>query len=146
MITIGTWKYEKERHADIIDGVSMTIPDEAYTIQELFQRSAAGLGLNIRSNYLQEGTENAQFDDIDMEQLSKMDIHDAQEVVKNVQEKFDKAMERQEFLKNNPDQDPDQDPDANPDPDPEFENKEDTLKKGQEKTKNGDKGANQKSE
>lgn len=61
------------------EGDSLTVPNEAYTIREIYERSAGGLmstqGL-IRDGYYPEESE---FDDVDLEKISRLDFTEIQE-------------------------------------------------------------------
>lgn len=60
--------------------VSMTIPDETYTIRDLIKKHASGVlppNLERESQY----TEEASHEDLDLQYVQRMDMHDKQEII-----------------------------------------------------------------
>lgn len=72
-------EYGERSKGEVINGVSMTIPDEAYTIEEILDKFAKGITLDITHNGEYSDTED--FDDIDERTYLKdlTDIEDIEE-------------------------------------------------------------------
>lgn len=68
-------------------GVSLTVPDDSYTIKELLARHEAGLGLGIQrlGNY-DLGEDDEDHDAIDMNQFQQLDITDKEILLENTRE------------------------------------------------------------
>lgn len=73
---------------------SLTVPDETYTIRELFLRYARGTMPPIGRNMF-DGAEDAGLDDVDQEELMRMDIVDQRQVIEEVRDRANDALKRQ---------------------------------------------------
>lgn len=65
-------------------GISQTVPDDSYSVQELLDRHENGIALNIKrlANFDNVGDE--EFDSIDMEEFQKMEPTEKNEIVNNM--------------------------------------------------------------
>lgn len=68
-----TWQLEK-KHMEHPTGPSKTVPDEAYTIEEIFRKHASGINLGVT----RQGTydSHADHDSDDIEKLAHLDPFD----------------------------------------------------------------------
>lgn len=88
-----SWKLES-RHLEKPSGFSRTVPDEAYTIQEIFQKHASGINLGVtrRGNY----DPKASLESEDIEKLAHLDLFDREEKSRSLAEdmlKFEAEIE-----------------------------------------------------
>lgn len=74
-----------------VGGAHATVPDETYTIRELFLRYARGTMPPIGRNMF-DGAEDADFDDPDQEEVMRMDVVDQRELVQEVRERGMRAL------------------------------------------------------
>lgn len=74
-----------ENRFEIVEGDSLTVPDEAYTIPELVRKSMAGISpdINLMSNY---DDAEVNHDDIDISAFSHADLVDKHEAAKRAVE------------------------------------------------------------
>lgn len=76
------------------DPVSVTVPDQAYSIQELLERHRQGIltdtGIS-REGFYPDGEEEPNFDDPDLEKLSNSDLVDKQQYLGELQDRIDKG-------------------------------------------------------
>lgn len=72
------WTNKPKGTGEVNEQPSLTIPDEAYTIQEIFERSASGL---IDTTQTRQGyyPDDSEFDDIDLEKISRLDFTEIEE-------------------------------------------------------------------
>lgn len=87
--------YSFARKGEKNDGTSRTIPDDSFTIEELFNRYRQGaplpLGLERAANYHEEPNH----EDFDMEKLRRMDLTELQAHRELVMQKIDRWKIRQ---------------------------------------------------
>lgn len=81
-----------KQYGEHITGESLTVPGEAYTIQQLFDRAQAGVPLDVSVN-LRQGyySDDADFDTFAPE--ADFDFADAQEAIRQSQEVISEAKE-----------------------------------------------------
>lgn len=72
-ITFKLLDSHKEKNTE----ASMTVPNEALTVRELFARSAAGMPLTLKESTFDS---QADFDSPDLEKIKDMDLFDRQEM------------------------------------------------------------------
>lgn len=72
----------KDKFIEKNDEPSQTIPGEAYTIQEIFERSAGGLLDNTNANPI--FYDDMDFDDVDFEKLKHLDLTEIKEIKRAV--------------------------------------------------------------
>lgn len=70
---------------------SVTIPDEAYSIQELFERYANGCMPDILRNPVFQGDDNLNFDDYDAMEDGDFDLVDAQEQLNELNDRINES-------------------------------------------------------
>jgi len=92
MATVNSYNPADHPGEDYSGKASVTQPDEAYTIAELFDRFQKGLPLNIQYDGQYDGdSETVAFDDIDMTKFSQMDFVDQQKVIEEVVARGERA-------------------------------------------------------
>lgn len=89
--SILTYKFDAPAHFEKVEGKSLTIQGESYTVKELFARHMAGQLPNLADESFYEDTED--FNAIDFQKLRYADPFDKAELFREVQEKARKAAE-----------------------------------------------------
>lgn len=72
-------------------GISLTVPDDSYTITELLKRHEAGLGFGIQRLGQFDLEDDEEHDSIDMNQYQQMDVTEKELLHKEVAETAGKA-------------------------------------------------------
>lgn len=87
------WKL-MEHHVSHLDPISMTVPDESMSLQEILRKHTSGMN-TVETNY-REGQYNDEddFDAPDLEKLRDMDIHDRENYILLLQQKRKDAEEK----------------------------------------------------
>lgn len=67
-----TYDFDISKFGEHPEGKSMTIANEAFSIKEILERWTVGLDPSVSRTVI-EGDHEADFDDIDMEKLNRMD-------------------------------------------------------------------------
>jgi hypothetical protein len=75
---------------------SMTMPDDALTLETLLTRYTQGIPLEPKAGQFPDGDQETDIDDIDLEEYNKMDITEQKEVVGEMRAKVEKAQRRAE--------------------------------------------------
>lgn len=74
IFTIKDWVVQHE----VLDKESLTVPDQAYTIEQLMERHRAGVLTDVQTrSYFHD---DMTFDDDDVEEFGRMDIFDKQQL------------------------------------------------------------------
>lgn len=78
-----TWKLE-EHHKEQNSGFSETLPNEALTIKEIFEKHTKGLPIDNFYREVQDFSDEPDHDDVDLEKAFKLDPAEA-EILRNEQ-------------------------------------------------------------
>lgn len=92
------WDYPDS--PEVPKGASLTQPDEAFTVRELFERMNHGQSLLLSSNY--GGYEDEpDFDDIDLGQAKDLDLYD-KHMIKEQQQLFFQELQKEQEQQQKP--------------------------------------------
>lgn len=95
------WTLRKE-DKETPKGVSETVPNDAWTIQEVLQRFTQGLPLQTGTGVYLEGSEDADLDDLDVMEFDRMDLTEKAEIMEAVEERAEKAKATKKGTKKEP--------------------------------------------
>lgn len=99
MKIVHQYNYELlDKHKETVQGESLTVPNEAFSIKEIMERSMKGLNdpSLIRQEHYQDDSD---FDDVDLEKISRLDLAEIEEYklnllydeIQKIKKKSDKA-------------------------------------------------------
>jgi len=96
-----TWIFDMKTDATEITGVSMTVPDDTFSLTEMLQRFALGENLDKhnRPGFFPTGEEEPEIDDIDLEKFNHLDVIEQQEIFEKLAQEIRDIREEQKAKK-----------------------------------------------
>lgn len=83
----GTLEFKlQKKDKEIPTGISLTVPDDSYTIQELLQKHEQGLALGIQRLAQYDIADDEEFDGIDMHKYQQLEEFEKREMIEKTAE------------------------------------------------------------